>query len=157
MNLFEKFIEKLYLRIPYNLAYFDVLTGVHNRNYFENVIKNKYKDQEIDFILIDLDNLKAVNDIRGHLSGDIAIKKIATILKENRPLEVARLGGDEFVGIYKPGSFNIDKLKAECGNIDDYDFSYGLAKKSKTTSIEEAFQIADVELYKLKKEKKTTK
>ena len=80
----------------------DYLTGVYNRFGLEKEFNSAlpmigYSISA--FILLDLDNFKNVNDLLGHVTGDKAIKKAATILKQNfRNSDlVGRLGGDEFV------------------------------------------------------------
>ena len=82
----------------------DQLTGVFNRRGFliesEKILeKYKNKDSTGAVIFADLDNLKIINDSFGHDDGDFAIKKAASILKENLRISdiVGRIGGDEFV------------------------------------------------------------
>jgi len=97
----------------------DQLTGLKNRNAFENELgkslqairtgKNREDVEghsrvdgdplkEISLVFIDLDNFKQVNDTRGHLKGDEGLRKVAEILtKSVREADVvARFGGDEF-------------------------------------------------------------
>lgn len=81
----------------------DALTGIYNRRAFRHyvmpmVAENVHGSQGA-IAMIDLDNLKKVNDIYGHISGDRYIRTMADILAE-APTErkiAARLGGDEFV------------------------------------------------------------
>ncbi|MFC4402473.1 GGDEF domain-containing protein [Gracilibacillus xinjiangensis] len=82
------------------LAYHDILTGLSNRAAFEKRIKHLLrKGEEFNFLLLDLNKLKQINDTHGHQVGDKVIQHIANVLKEATEVNhhVARLGGDEFV------------------------------------------------------------
>ena len=81
----------------------DGMTGLYNRRYFEEFIKKEAtradrQNQKFTVIGLDLDHLKQINDVYGHNYGDIAIKAIAEVLKNNaRSIDIAaRLGGEEF-------------------------------------------------------------
>ena len=81
----------------------DSMTGLFNRRYFEEFIKKEAiraerQNQHFTVIGLDLDHLKQINDVYGHNYGDIAIKAIAEVLKNNaRSIDVAaRMGGEEF-------------------------------------------------------------
>ncbi|MEM3370258.1 MAG: GGDEF domain-containing protein [Candidatus Woesearchaeota archaeon] len=83
------------------LAIHDALTGLYNRAYYENEIRRIEKDRadySVSFIMLDIDNLKYVNDTYGHTTGDILIISVSQTLKNNfRETDlVARIGGDEF-------------------------------------------------------------
>ncbi|MBE3066657.1 MAG: GGDEF domain-containing protein [Chloroflexi bacterium] len=98
----EAFVEQHSLELQ-RLANTDPLTGLHNVRYFRRQLHQQlelYKRYRIPFSLImfDLDELKQLNDIRGHDAGDLALKKLAVILKkEKRETDIAvRYGGDEF-------------------------------------------------------------
>jgi len=92
--------KKAQERIKY-LSFHDVLTGVYNRAYFEEEIKrlNTPRKYPIGVIMVDIDNLKFVNDNFGHTKGDELLKRLANILSSIFRKEdvVARIGGDEFV------------------------------------------------------------
>ncbi len=86
-----------------NQAITDPLTGIYNRRYFEdNIVKEAERSlrlhQPFSVISMDLDYLKKINDTYGHQYGDIAIKTIADVLKnEARSIDIpARIGGEEF-------------------------------------------------------------
>jgi diguanylate cyclase (GGDEF)-like protein len=87
----------------HRLAYFDSLTGLASRAYYqdriEETIKNaKRREEEFAFLFLDLDGFKDVNDSFGHNIGDQFLKSIAQRLKNVvRDIDfAARLGGDEF-------------------------------------------------------------
>ena len=82
----------------------DVLTGVLNRRgleiEFTKIIAVYARSrQPFSLILLDLDGFKQVNDRKGHLAGDILLKRTAELITQViRPRDiVARWGGDEFV------------------------------------------------------------
>lgn len=79
----------------------DPLTGVYNRTYFEEEMRRLEggRDYPISIMVIDLDDLKFINDTLGHLAGDRALKACAGVLQMSiRKKDVlSRIGGDEFV------------------------------------------------------------
>ncbi|MGM9858408.1 MAG: diguanylate cyclase [Bacilli bacterium] len=85
----------------------DSLTELNNRSSFEIFAKSHInlllnEKGKCAFFIIDIDDFKNVNDIHGHIQGDILLRKIANVLKEEikPPHIVARLGGDEFVALF---------------------------------------------------------
>ncbi|NCB76271.1 MAG: EAL domain-containing protein [Negativicutes bacterium] len=86
----------------YELAYIDELTGLPNRRNFYKQLQEKLAAGETLLggyvFLLDLDNLKLINDSLGHSQGDRFICAVAAALKCRVPESgiVARLGGDEF-------------------------------------------------------------
>ena len=84
----------------------DALTGLPNRRHLEMFYQDRRLDQlnpaqmqGFALALIDLDHFKAINDARGHATGDAALKEVARRLMHPRYADcfVARLAGDEFV------------------------------------------------------------
>ncbi len=86
------------------LIYIDSLTGIYNRSYFNSIEKqvDSFGYPQILFVL-DINNLKIVNDQFGHLIGDLLIDKVSKILlriaSENDGIAI-RMGGDEFVLLF---------------------------------------------------------
>lgn len=78
----------------------DSLTGVYNRGYFDGLLEkyNETEDVPVAILIIDLDNLKQVNDQFGHKQGDQLIKVAAKLLNatSTNDVIVSRIGGDEF-------------------------------------------------------------
>jgi len=80
----------------------DSLTGIENRNSFNEYIKflsEKVNNNEYTFIMFDLIRSKEINETLGHAEGDNALRDLAFIIKSCiRTTDfAARLGGDEFI------------------------------------------------------------
>jgi len=83
-----------------HLADVDTLTGCYNRLYLESHVGSwRQQHQHGRVIMVDMDNLKWINDNLGHALGDEAIETFAGLLSGqfNQQDIVARVGGDEFV------------------------------------------------------------
>ncbi len=83
----------------HRLAYFDTLTGLANRFHADMLMKRKVEAPDgLGLLLIDIDNLKIINDTLGHAVGDELIKQVASrIAAAAYPGTACRIGGDEFV------------------------------------------------------------
>lgn len=81
----------------------DSLTGLFNRFYADAEISrlSASRLRPVSVIIIDLNDLKKINDEYGHAMGDMYIKNAATLLKQTfRPEDMtARIGGDEFLAL----------------------------------------------------------
>ncbi|TIU88916.1 MAG: GGDEF domain-containing protein, partial [Mesorhizobium sp.] len=82
----------------------DGLTGMQNRRYFDDALREylhefRRIDRPVGLMILDLDHFKMVNDTLGHPVGDALLKEVAARLKQvaREGDTVARLGGDEFV------------------------------------------------------------
>ena len=83
----------------------DVLTNLHNRNYFEVIFEKEIRRAKRDkklltVIMFDIDYFKQYNDTYGHQDGDRALKSVANVLSActNRSYDHAfRIGGEEFI------------------------------------------------------------
>jgi diguanylate cyclase (GGDEF)-like protein/PAS domain S-box-containing protein len=78
----------------------DILTGLYNRFYFEQELDRLERSRHfpLSVVMADLDDLKIINDTRGHAAGDEMLTIAALLFKEAFRGEdvVARVGGDEF-------------------------------------------------------------
>ncbi len=86
------------------LAAMDGLTGIGNRRRFDQVMQQEWlrgqrDEQEMALLLCDIDHFKLYNDALGHQAGDLALKRVASVLTGSlkRPADLAaRYGGEEF-------------------------------------------------------------
>ncbi|WP_277299659.1 bifunctional diguanylate cyclase/phosphodiesterase [Treponema succinifaciens] len=104
-------------------AYHDSLTDLYNRSWLSTMMKVQIKEtteknEKFGILLFDIDNMKDINDSRGHNAGDELLKQVATILKlmESKTVTATRFSGDEFVLLYK--------------NIKDRDEAIEISKKA---------------------------
>lgn len=80
----------------------DYLTGLYTRQALYNMFESMEAGSRFQFMFIDLDNFKNVNDVYGHNEGDALLKAVAHVLKDCAPRAKAiRLGGDEFVLLFE--------------------------------------------------------
>jgi diguanylate cyclase (GGDEF)-like protein len=82
----------------------DGMTGLFNQSYMQTIIDQRLAEAErsgrsVGIAFLDIDNFKSYNSRYGHLTANIAIKKLAEVmLKSTRPSDIAcRWGGEEFV------------------------------------------------------------
>lgn len=77
--------------------YIDPVTGVYNRRYFEDEIRNMQNSAGV--AMIDLDDFKLYNDIYGHDMGDQVLCIVANVIKNciRKIDKLIRYGGDEFL------------------------------------------------------------
>lgn len=111
-------IEAEASRLLKTFARRDDLTGINNRRYFFELCNIKIKeaklnDKSISFVMMDIDHFKKVNDLHGHLVGDVVLKELAEICREglrNSDI-IGRYGGEEFaILIYDAndaGTYNV--------------------------------------------------
>lgn len=100
VNNLEENVQERTAQIQY-LSCHDTLTGLMNRRCFEDTLKmlDTKASLPISILFADVNGLKMVNDVFGHTSGDILLKKVAAALRRSCRSEdaVARVGGDEFI------------------------------------------------------------
>ncbi|MDI1298601.1 sensor domain-containing diguanylate cyclase [Methylotenera sp.] len=106
-----------------NLAHFDALANVPNRTLFNDRLKlalsyAKREKKMLAVMFIDLDLFKEINDLYGHETGDIVLKKVSRQLVScvRESDTVARMGGDEFV-ILLPIVDDIEDVKLVASKI----------------------------------------
>ena len=154
---------------------YDELTGVNNRagynKFAPRILEEAQKKQlPIAVIFADMDGLKKVNDLYGHEEGDAYIKAMANILEHNRRHGelLARYGGDEFVIVLNGYSEDgireyIDKIRNAIGQYNarytrayklDASIGYFLETDAEKASLELLVELADKNMYQIKREKK---
>lgn len=110
--LYHRYQEELLYQLTdlQEMAYRDELTGLYNRRHFQQVMQMEVEKahvtkQPLSLMLLDLDELKKINDEYGHGVGDVILARLGTtIARHTRVNDVAaRLGGDEF-GVVMPAT-----------------------------------------------------
>ncbi|WP_166667380.1 GGDEF domain-containing protein [Hypnocyclicus thermotrophus] len=117
----EKEIEKKVIlqNILEKETLYDSLTTAYNRKalfrIFDKLMLELDSDDYISFNFLDIDNLKKVNDLKGHNNGDKLIKEFVRIISsEIRNSDyIFRIGGDEFVLIITKCTINTHNLILE--------------------------------------------
>lgn len=155
------------------MAQMDLMCGIYNKGVLEERIKELLKEwvdvgkQAI--IIVDIDDLKSINDTYGHLFGDKVIVSVANLLKKqfNGTELIGRIGGDEFM-IFVPYVRDSIHLKQkmgvfveECNKMlieNQVDFhvccSLGATIIREDRNFAVLFQQADKALYQVKKSAK---
>ncbi len=150
------------------LSKYDRLTGIFNRSYFEEVFQNYYKkalryQEQFVIAMLDMNNLKGINDSLGHDAGDYALKEMVNQINiDIRESDIfARYGGDEFIIVFfnateKEVQLKLITLQIKIeqkvflynNNPIKLSFSYGTSYFPRdNTSPEELFKIADANMY----------
>ena len=159
------------------LANRDALTGIRNKTAYDNEAK-KIEDKIINerfrkfgIVMVDLNNLKKINDSFGHEKGNVAIKKICTMICHKfAHSPVFRVGGDEFVVIvenddYEKAETLVTELRQEIDAIYGKEslepwervsaaIGWALYDPVLDNSIESVFKKADEKMYENKKNMK---
>ncbi len=156
-----------YKEIEENLMHLsntDSLTGLKNRLFFDQAIKNEIErsnrfNQPFSTIMLDLDHFKRVNDTYGHPIGDEVLKQTAEILKKSiRKSDIlARMGGEEFMIILTQTdsvtAFDIAENIRKTLEVSYHPIagkvtaSFGVAERNKGESAEDIYKHVDEALY----------
>lgn len=104
-------------------AFIDMVTGIPNRNKFkadiQSIIENaQFNGTKLGFLLLDIDNMKNINDYSGHDKGDQVLRHCVEILARfaKNIVQSYRFGGDEFAVIIKNSS-TTDTITNTCDAI----------------------------------------
>lgn len=151
------------------LSIHDQLTGLYNRLYFEEEMARLERGRvfPVSLIMADLDNLKVINDTRGHAVGDEVLRAASHVLRASFRAEdvVARIGGDEFAALL-PGANEaatrliIDRILERVQRhplINEeitLSISLGMTTILKGGSLNEGLKSADQDMYQVKQLKK---
>lgn len=148
------------------LARTDYLTGIANRHAFDQAFEEAFNNlckvdtpKQAMLFLIDLDGLKRVNDIYGHIRGDELLRSFAKEMSrlETDEISVYRLGGDEFTILARKENerYLRDAMNEMEDRFVDYGFektgvSYGIAYAHECKSAHEVLEKADQRMYQSK-------
>lgn len=148
-------------------AFYDGLTGVYNRNKFDEILIDEIKratrySNKLSCALIDIDHFKNFNDTYGHLIGDEILILLANSInsKVRETDTFARWGGEEFVLLFPDTALEdaviianklrsiVEGLKhSSAGNVTA---SFGLTEFIKGDTIESMIKRCDEALYQAK-------
>ncbi|WP_378950144.1 GGDEF domain-containing protein [Mesorhizobium sp. ANAO-SY3R2] len=149
----------------------DGLTGMQNRRYFDDALKEylgefRRIDRPVGLMILDLDHFKRVNDTYGHDVGDEVLRSVAKCLKNMTRYHdvVARLGGEEFAIVAPNMDLELLKrfadrmrkaiamLPIDAGSTQlNVTSSVGLALWDREETAEEFYRRADKQLYEAKR------
>jgi len=146
-------------------ANYDKLTGLANRRYFLEEMKEAYEEKKLseDWIAImDIDDFKKINDVYGHNCGDFVLRTVAEIISRySGSFKSCRWGGEEFLVEGKctaEGKADYLLLENIRRAVEQHEFTYeqnkirltitiGVAKYEGNLTMEEWVDEADKKLY----------
>jgi diguanylate cyclase (GGDEF)-like protein len=125
----------------------DPLTGLRNRSVLWDRLSHELDlacrlGQHVGVFVLDLDDFKKLNDLRGHAVGDLVLQRVASVLSATVRASdtVCRLGGDEFVVVASTVSKDdVDQLAQKIGETLREPFS--LAGQTTTVSVSLGFSV----------------
>jgi diguanylate cyclase (GGDEF)-like protein len=151
----------------------DHLTGLANRREFERVMEREVAlaerhERRLTMMMIDLDNLKRINDRQGHRGGDAALRFVAQqLLRVVRASDLsARIGGDEFAVAMPETDLErgrdvgtrlmaaVREMSLSAKSTDAVEVSIGLSAWRPGQDWQTVYQNADMDLYENKRRRK---
>lgn len=158
----------------------DELTGVSNRSQAMRYLSYKMNApaepgqaiKSLYVLMVDIDKFKHINDTFGHVEGDEALKRTASVLKRSVPRSyfIGRYGGDEFIIVGEAS--REEEVQQICETIREnieianyqamlpYNFTVSIGysvRNGQITSIPDFVKMADQNLYRMKKNKTEAK
>jgi diguanylate cyclase (GGDEF)-like protein len=155
-------------------AYHDSLTGLYNREYFQEaidreILRGQRYQHPLSLILFDIDQFKVINDTHGHHCGDMVLKQLGhMVLQGTRRTDmVVRYGGEEFAILLPETNLSNAVLKAEAcrtlvgahefdadGHVLRLTISAGVAACTPTNDMtaDDLIRAADLALYRSKRQ-----
>lgn len=147
-----------------HLSYYDKLTGLYNRTYWDQVVLSMDKPHlhPISIVIGDMNGLKLTNDAFGHKQGDEMLISMSNILKSvfGTKSIVARLGGDEFAVLITNTDASLvsklcSKVRSRCVQASSEPIKLSIAlgyatKTSADVSISDIMREADDNMYRNK-------
>lgn len=149
------------------MALRDQLTSLYNRHYLEDSGKKafayaKRHNHNLSLAMLDIDHFKNINDDYGHDVGDIVLKELAELLKENIREEdiLARVGGEEFVMLFVRSNLEnslkkLEEIRLKVESLQPHNISitvsFGISQLDNSVeNFEELLKEADLALYESK-------
>ncbi|WP_407571537.1 HD domain-containing phosphohydrolase [Deinococcus altitudinis] len=133
----------------------DPLTGLLNRQGFRNALRSP-RLKHATLAVIDVNRLKAINDLHGHSAGDNHLQNLATGIRDQMSEDAAlcRWGGDEFLAAF-PGTDQqeaaavLTQARASVSSLipGTPPFSFGISALGPDLPFEQAFVRADHQMY----------
>lgn len=162
-------LEKSQQELRY-VSYHDSLTGVYNRNYFEQLVRAdvpKARAGGLGVFVVDIDGLKIINDSFGHEAGDALLIRASRCLQfaAGENATVCRIGGDEFaILLLAPDMAAMESLDSAIGAALQQENIYGAATENfvlqmavgyaydaeQQVSLKDLFHAADGKMYREK-------
>jgi diguanylate cyclase (GGDEF)-like protein len=172
-------VSALYRRLG-SLATIDALTGLSNRQAFDNDARfaihlHERSGEELSFLVVDIDFFKQYNDTYGHQAGDECLRQVAASIRCacGRTVDlVGRFGGEEFVALLPGSSASGALLVGEAirGAVEALAIPHAASAVSPVVTVsvgiselmrdgdarlEQLFSLADAALYRAKRKRNT--
>ncbi|MDY6873522.1 MAG: diguanylate cyclase [Chloroflexota bacterium] len=150
----------------------DGLTGIYNRQHFDEIARKEIARQKryggnLSMIMVDLDHFKKINDTYGHAAGDLVLKTVAMTFSKmiRQSDDLARFGGEEFVILLPETSVEAATALAERlrkalntqfveyeGKVLSIHASFGISgvSEKKEVTLDKLYRSADRALYQSK-------
>lgn len=140
----------------------DALTEVGNKYAFDVVAKELNKkienreDPPFAIVVCDINDLKIINDTKGHIVGDAYIKDACKIICDVfKHSQVFRIGGDEFVVVCRDHDYEkisellneMDAQNTQNHKNSEVQIAYGMARWDNDTDVQDVFHRADKKMY----------
>ncbi len=146
LGLLNKELIKSNKRLS-QLALRDPQTGLYNHRYLQDVIEAEFYRAKryahsFSVMMLDVDYFKSINDVYGHLFGDLVLKQLARQLKRMvRQYDIViRFGGEEFMiispGIDRPGALKLARRLLDAINL------YNFGDKDHTVKLKLSIAVA---------------
>ena len=163
-QLQRKYIFSVSQKLEY-AATRDPLTGVYNRRYLLDTLKQwmSIENKQFLVVLIDIDDFKNINDTYGHVYGDEVLAELAKIMQEEMQGKgiVTRYGGEEFMLLFEDPDCRkaMESMERVQADIRAYSmktkqivvtFSGGMEVYQTDSRIDSLFRNADKKLYQAK-------
>ncbi len=136
------------------MSMYDDLTGLNNRNCFNDSVKTLFEEHPgfVGIIFIDINGLKEANDTFGHAFGDELIITCANLCKRIFGSDVYRIGGDEFVILFNKENASMFEIKTEMlKHLFEVEkqlvVSIGCATSVNSDDLQEKLEEADQKMY----------